>query len=72
MIVSWFLCHCAHATAWTIHMNLCATDTVYLKVDKTRFVINCSVYNRSRKIVVEVLLYTRDEALVCARDETHM
>ena len=50
--------------------NLCAADTDYLKVDKMRFVINCSVYNRSRKIVVEVLHYTHDEAVVCARDET--
>ena len=49
-----------------------AADTVYLKVDKTRFVINCSVYNRSRKIAVQVLLYTCDKALVCAHDETHI
>ena len=35
-------------------------------------VINCSVYNRSRNFVVEVLLYTHDEALVCAPDEPRM
>ena len=34
VIVSWFLCHGAHAMAWAISrvlMQMCAADTVYLK-----------------------------------------
>ena len=34
VIVSWFLCHGAHAMAWTmprVLMQMCAADTVYLK-----------------------------------------
>ena len=53
-------------------MQMCAADTVPLKVDKTRFAINCSVSNRSKVIVVKVLLYTHDEALVYAHDQTRM
>ena len=34
MIVSWFLCHGAHAMVWTmprVLMQMYAADTVYLK-----------------------------------------